>query len=75
MQELKRYYISLCRGLIGYYVAVDATDMEVVRMHAAKYFGNIWCSVYTSPYSSNGVKFTIINEDNPIVLGDCPDWE
>lgn len=73
--QLKRYYISLCRGLIGYYVAVDAADIEVVRQHAMKYFGKLWCSVYTEPYDKNGAKCIIINENDPIILGDCPDWE
>lgn len=73
--ENKRYYISLCRGLIGYYVAVDATDEEVVRTHAMRYFGRMWCSVYTKPYDQNGVKCIVINEDDPIILNDCPDWE
>lgn len=60
---------------MGYYVAVDATSEDVVRGHAMKYFGKMWCSVYTEPYRSKDFKCIVINENDPIVLNDSPDWE
>lgn len=47
---MHRYYLSLCRGLIGYYVLFEAPDEATVRRHAAEYFGRMWCSVYDEDY-------------------------
>ena len=77
----KPYYISLVRGLTGYYVKVLATDIEVVRGYAAKYYGKLWCSVYTEhdlevmKEKWKTLRCTIINEDNPIILNDNPSYE
>lgn len=72
---MNKYYISLCRGLAGYYVCVEATSEDIVRQHASKYYGRLWCSVYKEPYRRPGVKCIVINEDDPVLLNDCPDYE
>ena len=74
---MSTYYASLVRGLYGYYVKFKAPSEEIVRKHLAKYFGRIWCSVYTpddmlrlkGKYTTN-----VINEDNPIIL-ETEEWE
>ena len=79
---MKTFYLSLCRGLVGYYVKFIAPDEDTVRCHAAKYFGRLWCSVYTEAYFYEVLKrrypnnSRIINKDRPIELtGDEGDWE
>lgn len=78
MPEMKRYYVSLVRGLMGYYVAFDAPDEMTVRNHVAAYFGRLWCSVYTEAYFNQRIVGTypanVINADKPIVLEDWH-WE
>lgn len=73
----KSYYISLVRGLTGYYVKVLATDMEVVRGYAVNYCGELWCSIYTEKDMmkiknnyKNLTKVIVINEDDPVILND-----
>lgn len=73
------YYLSLCRGLVGYYVEFVAPDEETVRKHAQEYFGRIWCHVYTYEYFERFIRSrfpntTIINEAQPIELNDWR-WE
>ena len=72
MPEKKRFYVSLVRGLMGYYVLFEAEDEMTVRNHVAEYFGRMWCSVYTEEaFNKNIVDMyptTVINEDKPIVL-------
>lgn len=77
---MKVYYLSLVRGLVGYYVKFVSTSMEIVREHAQKYFGRLWCSVYTKEQFDDiirkfPVRVTVINEDNPIELKESSDWE
>ena len=38
---MPRYYLSLTRGLIGYYVLFEAPDEWTVRRHASEYFGRL----------------------------------
>lgn len=77
----KSYYISLVRGLTGYYVKVLATDIEVVRKYAVKYYGELWCSVYTEEELVdfmkkyyNITKVVVINADAPVILNDNPNY-
>lgn len=75
----KTYYLSLCRGLTGYYVMFKAPDEETVRRHAAEYFGRLWCSVYDEEYYKARIagrypNERIVNADNPIVL-ESWEWE
>jgi len=77
---MKVYYLSLVRGLVGYYVKFVSTSMEIVREHAYKYFGRMWCSVYTKEQVDDirrkfPMRVTVINEDNPIELKESSDWE
>ena len=77
---MKVYYLSLVRGLVGYYVKFVSTSMGIVREHAHKYFGRMWCSVYTKEqFDDNIRKFpiraTVINENSPIELNESSDWE
>lgn len=74
------YYLSLVRGLSGYYVKFKATSAEVVSRHAAEYFGRMWCSVYSEDYFNLCIagKYRtehIINPDDPIELGGEWQWE
>lgn len=74
---METYYVSLVRGLVGYYVKFNSISMELVRDHACKYFGRMWCSVYSEKElerikSSHNIK--IVN-DSPIILRDSSDWE
>lgn len=76
--ENNKYYISLTRGLIGYYVLVLATDEYVAREYASNYFDHNWCSVYDEDSIErikSKYKTIIINEDNPVVLGDTGTYE
>ena len=79
---MKTFYLSLCRGLVGYYVKFEAKSEDVVSRHAAKYFGGIWCNVYTEAYFMEILrkkypsKTRVVNRDKPIVLTDeSGDWE
>lgn len=79
---MKTFYLSLCRGLVGYYVVFKASDEEVVRRHAVKYFGRLWCSIYSEAYFREILRkryptaTRIVNRDRPIVLQDDEgDWE
>jgi len=78
---MNEYYISLCRGLTGYYVYVKAPDEETVRKHAAEYFGKLWCSVYTSAYFREIIRrrypsaSRVINPTNPVDLSGGWQWE
>ena len=76
---MKRFYLSLTRGLVGYYVLFEAPNEDVVRKHAAKYFGRIWCSVYSGDYFEQRIagRYSterVINVDRPIVL-EVSEWE
>lgn len=76
---MNTYYLSLCRGLRGYYVVFKANCADTVRKHAGEYFGRMWCSVYTEAYFNERIrgKYTpesIINADKPIELGDEWRW-
>lgn len=76
------YYLSLTRGLYGCYVKFYAESEEVVRNHAAEYFGQIWGGIYTAAYFMEIIRkrypsaSRIINDARPIVLT-SPDgsWE
>lgn len=71
------YYVSLVRGLSGYYVKFRAPTEEIVRMHLSKYFGRMWCSVYTQDEIvelANKYTVNVINEENPICLLTA-EWE
>lgn len=75
---MKRFYVSLVRGLLGYYVLFEAPDEMTVRKHVAEYFGRMWCEVYTEEYFKNRLvgkyPISVINYDRPIVL-DNWQWE
>ena len=76
---MHRYYLSLCRGLVGYYVLFEAPDEATVRRHAAEYFGRMWCSVYDEEYFANHIMpncphTILINVCRPIVL-ESWEWE
>lgn len=75
---MKNYYVSLVRGLLGYYVKITANSENVVRDYCHKYMGRMWCSVYPED-SLNEMKskFTVmvINEDRPIKLNDSCEFE
>lgn len=43
----KEFYVSLVRGLLGYFVLFQSPNEDWVRDYCAKYFGKIWCSIYT----------------------------
>ena len=71
------YYASLVRGLRGYYVKFKAPSEEIVRMHLSKYFGRMWCSVYTQDEIieiANKHAVNVINEEDPISLL-TEEWE
>jgi mannosyltransferase OCH1-like enzyme len=78
------YYLSLARGLVGYYVKFKAPNEDVVRNHAAKYFGRLWCSVYQDiafagvleRAARRGDSCIVINDNKPILLtGEEGEWE
>lgn len=75
---MKKFYVSLVRGLLGYYVVFEAPDEMTVRKHVAEYFGRLWCSVYTEEYFTNYIvgkyETRIINADRLIRLEDWR-WE
>ena len=76
---MKRFYLSLVRGLIGYYVLFEAPDEWTVRRHASEYFGRLWCSVYEESYFNRFIAARygtpkVVNADNPIVL-ESWEWE
>lgn len=72
---MNTYYVSLCRGLFGYYVKFTADSEDTVRKHCAEYFGRLWVSVYTEKPSSDRYKSIVINEKDPIELHDCWEWD
>lgn len=75
---MKNYYVSLVRGLLGYYVKVVADSKDVVRDYCRKYMGRMWCSIYSEDrLNEMKDRFTvkIINEDSPIKLGDSCEFE
>lgn len=77
---MNTYYLSLVRGLTGYYVKFTAPDEETVREHAAMYFGKMWCSVYTEAYFFEVIKkrpwpARVVNRSYPIDLSHGPEWE
>lgn len=78
----KVFYVSLCRGLSGWYVKFEAESEEVVRQHCAAYFGRMWCEVYSEAYYWEVLRkrypraTRVVNRDKPIVLqGDNWQWE
>lgn len=76
---MNKYYVSLVRGLIGYYVLFEAPDEWTVRRHVSEYFGRMWCNVYSEGYFKQyivgryGVS-KVINADKPIRL-ESWEWE
>lgn len=76
---MNNYYISLARGLQGYYVLVKADNIEVVRKYALSYYGKLWCSIYEdydmSLFKVIHPKCNIINENDPIELGSSFKYE
>lgn len=74
----KKYYISLTRGLQGYYVLVVAEREEFAREYANRYLSNIYCSIYDTSeleeLSDEGYKTVVINEQAPIILNDPDDY-
>lgn len=79
---MKTYYLSLCRGLTGYYVKIEAESEEAVRNHAEKYFGLLWCNIYTEAYFMEILRrrypkaTKIVNKEKPIILtGGSGEWE
>ena len=79
---MKTFYLSLCRGLVGYYVVFKAESEEAVRAHAAEYFGQLWCSVYSEAYFREIIRkrfptaSRVVNRDRPIELhGESGLWE
>lgn len=76
---MNKYYVSLVRGLVGYYVLFEAPNDEVVRKHCGEYFGRMWCSVYDEAYFMQRIAGRygtekVINADRPIVL-ESWEWE
>lgn len=78
---MNEFYISLCRGLTGCYVYVLAPDEDTVRMHAAEYFGRIWCTIYSGAYFREVLRrryptaTRVINKDKPIDLSNGWQYE
>lgn len=78
---MNKYYISLCRGLMGHYVLVLAPDEETVRKHAEEYFGRLWCSIYTEAYFREILRrryptaTKVVNPNKPIDLSGGWQWE
>lgn len=71
---MKLFYVSLVRSLLGYYVTFLAPDEATVRSHLAKYYGKLWCSVYSEKPKLYPGDRMILREDDPIVLT-SPEWE
>lgn len=75
---MPKFYVSLVRGLLGYYVVFEAPSRDVVVGHVAEYFGRMWCSVYDETYFNSRIKgvypVQLVNEDKPIVL-ETWQWE
>lgn len=74
---METYYLSLVRGLIGYYVKFKAPSSAAVSCHAATYFGKMWCSVYSEAYflevlrrKHGTVKTKVVNPYDPIYLNE-----
>lgn len=70
---MNQYYLSLSRGLVGYYVLFEAPEEEYVRKHAELYFGGVWCSVYPADHEFVSEP-KIINEESPIILENGWEW-
>jgi len=74
----KNYYVSLVRGLLGYYLKFNACSAEIVREHLLEYYGKLWCSIYTEQeFKSSRYYATakVINEDAPIKLYNHYEWD
>ena len=71
---MQTYYVSLVNGLNGYYVKFEAASEDLVRDYAVKYFGRLWCEVYTAAYFFEVLRrrvpknTRIVNKDRPIVI-------
>jgi len=68
---MNTYYVSLVRSLMHYYVKFKARDIDHVRTHVHKYYGRLWCSIYSeTEMDSFKLKYTckVINEDEPVYL-------
>ena len=75
---MNTYYVSLVRGLCGYYVKFIAPTENIVRSYCATYFGRLWCSVYEPPKMDElRTKYFvgIVNEDRPIELEEGASYE
>lgn len=75
---MKKFYVSLVRGLFGYYIVFEAPNSDIVYKHLEEYFGRLWCSVYSEESFKDRVVgkyvYHIVNEDRPIALNDWR-WE
>ena len=73
---MKTYFLSLTRGLVGYHVKFQAPSEEAVRKHAERYFGQMWCTIYTEAYFYEVLRrrypkaSRVVNGRYPIVLTD-----
>jgi hypothetical protein len=74
----KNFYVSLCKGLIGYYIFFKATTEEVIRDYCLANMGKIWCNIYDQRRINEMInshkKLIIININDPIILNDCGDY-
>jgi hypothetical protein len=59
-----KYYISLCRCLIGACIEVYAPSEIAVRLYASKYLGKLWCSVYANPNGMNIIGSKVIVDED-----------
>lgn len=73
---MKTFYISLCRGLNGFYIKVQAPSEDAVRGYATRYCGEIWCNIYSEGYFYEVLRHRypnatkVINNQQPIILTD-----
>lgn len=70
---MKLFYVSLVRSMLGYYMTFLAPDEATVRSHLAKYYGRLWCSVYTERPNYPGGR-GILRENDLVVLTSS-EWE
>jgi hypothetical protein len=59
MSEIKPFYVSLTKDLLGYYLKIEADSEETVRLYLEREYGQggnkpfikwelPWCSIYTA---------------------------
>lgn len=74
LTTMKYYYLSLIRGLSGYYVKFEAESEEAVRRYAIEYFGQMYGTIYTDAYFHEVIRrrfpssSRVINNKRPIKL-------